>query len=106
MAVEFPRPLAGYPVVAGQGLGDNLAMRVQLDPFNAIATAIFVLAIIHTFGAARLAGLAHHVQERHDAEARGGRRKPGPSPAAELLHFFGEVEVVFGLWAVVLLVAA
>ena len=28
-----------------------------------------------------------------------------PSIAAEVLHFFGEVEVVFGLWAVVLLVA-
>ncbi len=28
-----------------------------------------------------------------------------PSVAAELLHFFGEVEVVFGLWAVVLLAA-
>ena len=28
-----------------------------------------------------------------------------PSVAAEVLHFFGEVEVVFGLWAVVLVVA-
>ena len=28
-----------------------------------------------------------------------------PSVLAEALHFFGEVEVVFGLWAIVLLVA-
>ena len=30
---------------------------------------------------------------------------PQPSVPAELLHFVGEVEVVFGLWAIVLLVA-
>ena len=32
--------------------------------------------------------------------ARAGR--PNPSTLAEFLHFFGEVEVVFGLWALVL----
>ena len=32
-------------------------------------------------------------------------RRQHPSVAAELLHFFGEVEVVFGLWALVLLAA-
>jgi len=32
-------------------------------------------------------------------------RPPSPSVAAEVLHFFGEVEVVFGLWALVLLAA-
>ena len=30
---------------------------------------------------------------------------PAPNVRAELLHFLGEVEVVFGLWAVVLLVS-
>jgi hypothetical protein len=29
-------------------------------------------------------------------------KQPSPSLVAELLHFLGEVEVVFGLWAVVL----
>ena len=33
-------------------------------------------------------------------------RPKRPSARAELLHFLGEVEVVFGLWAVVLSVAA
>ena len=31
---------------------------------------------------------------------RASDRVPTPSVAAEILHFFGEVEVVFGLWAV------
>jgi len=45
------------------------------------------------------------VQRRHDEEARTDSLLGSPSLRAELLHFLGEVEVVFGLWAVVLLVA-
>ncbi len=80
--------------------------RVSIDPFNAVATGIFVLAVLHTFVAARFAALAHDVQHRADAEAARAGRPALPSPLAEVLHFFGEVEVVFGLWAVVLIVAA
>lgn len=52
-----------------------------------IAAIIFGLALIHTFAAKTFEQLAHKYP-RH----------------AGLLHFFGEVEVVFGLWAVVLIV--
>jgi hypothetical protein len=105
-AIQIPRPLSTYPSgAADQSLAGDLAMRVQAEPFNAIATGIFALAILHTFMAARFSALAHRVQHRHDVEARAGRRAPGPSVAAEVLHFLGEVEVVFGLWAVVLLAA-
>ena len=100
---EIPRPLTSYPSVPDQTLGAELAARIQAEPFNAIATGIFALAILHTFSAARIAALAHRVQQRHDRNAQAHRRPPSPSIAAELLHFLGEVEVVFGLWAVVLL---
>ena len=83
-----------------QGLGAELSARIQLEPFNAIATGIFVLAILHTFSAGRFTALAHRVQQRHDRNARAQQRSAGPSVVAELLHFFGEVEVVFGLWAI------
>ena len=102
---DIPRALETYPVVADQSLLAELVTRVQLDPFNAVATGIFVLAILHTFAAARFAALAHAVQHRHDDEARADGREPTPSLWAEALHFLGEVEVVFGLWAVVLLLA-
>jgi hypothetical protein len=102
---EIPRALESYPSTADQTLASELAMRVQVEPFNAVATAVFVLAILHTFAAARFATLAHHVQHRHDEEARAHGRTPRPSVKAEALHFFGEIEVVFGLWAVLLLVA-
>jgi len=53
-----------------------------------VAMAIFVLALIHVFLAARIERLAH----RFPAQAG-------------VLHLFGEVEVVFGLWAAVLFAA-
>jgi hypothetical protein len=99
----FPRALESYASGADQPLLADLSARVQLEPFNAIATGIFLLAIVHTFAAARVAAVAHQVQHRHDAAARAAGRPATPSVRAEILHFFGEVEVVFGLWAVVLL---
>ena len=98
----FPTPLSAYPPPA-DGLLATLSARVAQDPINLVVTAIFAIAIVHTFAAAHFTRLAHAVQRRHDARAPDGGAPP--SVAAELLHFFGEVEVVFGLWAVVLLVA-
>jgi hypothetical protein len=68
-----------------------------------VGTAIFLLAVAHTFFAQGFRVRAHHLQERKDAEARAAGREPEPWFWAEILHFLGEVEVVFGLWAVVLL---
>jgi hypothetical protein len=98
----LPTPLSAYPPASADGLFATLAQRVTQDPFNAVATAIFALAIIHTFSAARFAALAHRVQHAHDVEREKLGLEPRPSTVAEFLHFFGEVEVVFGLWAVVL----
>ena len=102
---HFPRLLTEYPDAAGASLREILKSRIEIEPFNAVATAIFLVAIFHTFAAARFARLAHTVQHRHDAAARKRGETPTPSVLAELLHFVGEVEVVFGLWAVVLAVA-
>ena len=101
----IPRALESYPSAADQTLAADLAMRVQIEPFNAVATAVFAVAILHTFAAARFARLAHQVQHRHDQRAQTQSGRSSPSLIAEALHFLGEVEVVFGLWAVVLVVA-
>jgi len=82
-------------------LVEELAARVRSEPFNAVATGVFLLAIAHTFAAARVTRFAHDLERRH-ASAGGAS---SPSVLVEVLHFFGEVEVVFGLWAVVLLLA-
>jgi hypothetical protein len=88
---------------AAQSLLYELSERVQAEPFNAIATGIFLLAIFHTFATARFAALGHRIQRDADLEARRENRPPVPSLTAEALHFLGEVEVVFGLWAVALI---
>jgi hypothetical protein len=101
---RFPTPLDAYPP-ARPDLLATLSDRIEVDPFNAVASAIFFFAILHTFGAARIAAWAHRLQQRHDEYLRAQGRPPQPLIAAEVLHFLGEVEAVFGLWAIVLVVA-
>ncbi len=102
----IPRELASYSLVPGESLLAELARRIDVEPFNAIAAVVFFLAILHTFATAHFTRLAHRVQHWHDEQSLAEGRPPRPSARAELLHFLGEVEVVFGLWAVVLSVAA
>jgi hypothetical protein len=101
----LPTPLSAYPPPSPDGLFATLAQRAGQDPFNLIATAIFGLAIVHTFLVARFSALAHRVQRAHDEERARAGLPLRPSMLAESLHFLGEVEVVFGLWAIVLAIA-
>lgn len=110
----FPMPLEAY-TAAEQGLGlwEVLKHRVGVQPFNLVASGIFLLAILHTFCSPKILQWAHHAREEHEAtlralEASGGLRPGSPPPVsfkAELLHFLGEIEAVFGLWVIPLLAA-
>jgi hypothetical protein len=110
----FPLPLDSYPPVVPGSLFDTLADRVRADPFNLVATVIFALAIIHTFLTPKFRKWAHQVEATHRAvpkELRNtisdddGNEVPEVSFAGQILHFLGEVEAVFGIWAVVLAIA-
>jgi len=101
---DFPRALASYPAIGGS-LWDVLASRVEAEPFNAMATGIFLLAVAHTFIAARFTNAAHDLQHASDARLAAAGLPSRPSVRAEVLHFFGEIEVVFGLWGLPLIVA-
>ncbi len=101
-AATVPLPLSAYPAEPGATLFEALASRVAIAPFNAVATGIFFIAIVHTLLASRVAAMAHRVQHSHDTRLRAAGHPATPSVRAELLHLFGEVEVVFGLWAVVI----
>ena len=105
MEPTFPLPLSAYASPLSGSLADALRLRIVADPFNAVATIIFLLAVCHTFIAPRFTEAAHALQKRRDAEAAAAGRGALPSTRAELLHFLGEVEVVFGLWVVPLLIA-
>ena len=102
---EFPRSLSSYPSIPGAALIEILRARIEADPINAIATAIFLLAVTHTFVASWFTAASHRIQARHDARMVSAGRMPMPSLAAEILHFLGEIEVVFGLWTLPLLAA-
>jgi hypothetical protein len=78
-----------------------LVHRVTVDPMNLVATAIFFVAILHTFFAARLMSASHRLQEKIEIEQGPGAH----SFRVEVLHFFGEVEVIFGIWAIALFAA-
>jgi len=61
---------------------------LQPTTIQAVAAAIFAIAIIHTFSGAFFDALARRFP-RHEG----------------ILHLLGEVEVVFGFWALVLVIA-
>jgi hypothetical protein len=110
--IPFPRPVSDYTTNAGMNLWQVLIQRVADEPFNLVASLIFLCAIIHTFLAPKFRRWAHEVETAHIARLRD--RAPDTDgeeddPSAEvsfkgqILHFFGEVEAVFGIWAVVLM---
>ena len=108
----LPTPLEQYHDPAGAGLWEVLAHRATADPFNVVALVIFACAILHTFLTAKIRHWAHVVEARHAAKLGGGTtiatdidedgRRDEVSFAGQVLHFFGEIEAVFGIWVVVL----
>ena len=103
--IEFPRSLADYPSLPGQSVLEVLRTRIEIDPFNAVASVLFLLAVTHTFIAPTFVAASSRVQHRHALRMRAEGRAETPSMLAEMLHFLGEVEVVFGLWSLPLMVA-
>ena len=109
----LPRPLDHYHDPVGAGLWEVLSHRAAVDPFNLVALAIFACAILHTFLTAKIRHWAHVVEARH-AAGLSNREPAAPTDANEdgvpdevsfggqILHFFGEIEAVFGIWVIVL----
>ena len=113
-AVPFPRDLSTYTDSGSIGVWQIIRGRAIAEPFNVVATAIFLLAVIHTFFAPKLLHWSHEVEKRHrallksrpsDTDVNDDGRPDEVSFAAQTLHFLGEVEAVFGIWAVILGVA-
>lgn len=110
---KLPISLTEYGDSATAGLIDILVGRIQAEPFNLVASLLFLLAICHSFLTAKFRHWAHVAEEQHAARLA---RRPTPPPADEnddgqpdevsfkgqVLHFFGEVEAVFGIWVLAL----
>ena len=107
----FPPPLSSYPTPQGASICEILKARIHADPFNLVATIIFVLAIVHTFVAPAFLRWSHRLQQKHTERlVQHKRTLSAGAPQevsffAELFHFLGEVEAIFGIWVVPLLIA-
>lgn len=101
----FPMPLDIYqdddlPVL------ERLGNRIWKNPFNLVGTLIFVVAIVHTFLSSRLLAISDRLEKKHANKITKGRATlHSVSHRARLLHFMGEVEVIFGFWAIALMLA-
>lgn len=90
------------------GLWETLKVRANAAPTNIVATLLFFGAIIHTFAAGSFMKLSHKYEAQHQIRIRTLDRQyvDGKDPVdfkATLFHFLGEVEVIFGIWVVPLL---
>ncbi|MDP1836433.1 MAG: putative Na+/H+ antiporter [Chlamydiales bacterium] len=75
---------------------EQLSHRLNVQPFNLIATILFCLAIVHTL-------LANRIHQYALTLAKSSSEKqlePRQHFLSEITYFLGEVEVVFGMWAI------
>ena len=101
--VSFPLSQDDYGDSENNNYFSVLIHRIQTEPFNLIATIIFFLAICHTMVIGIFQKRAHHLEEHYQELIRQGLRdKNSHSIIASIFHLLGEVEVVFGLWSVIL----
>ena len=101
--VNFPPSFASYHDADINGVGEVLKHRINHTPFNLVASLIFLAAILHTFLSSKFLYYAHKWKAEHQIEIEAGRESEHSTHIlSEIFHFLGEVEVVFGIWAVAL----
>ncbi|MFC1882572.1 putative Na+/H+ antiporter [Thermodesulfobacteriota bacterium] len=102
-ANAFPPSLESYNDADVHGIVAILKNRVRQVPFNLVATLIFLCAIIHTFLTSKFLAIGHKWEHDHEKKKKQGLvDKHSVHQGAELFHFLGEVEAVFGIWAIAL----
>lgn len=106
---SFPPTLESYNDAHLTSVWDILRNRVEKEPFNLIATILFVCAVLHTFFTHKFREWAHHFEEAVPEESSRVSFKQHigvklrPSVVGRVLHFLGEVEAVFGIWVIPLM---
>lgn len=111
--IEKPTQIETFPVAEEAygdsgtvGLGKVLSGRLKMVPFNAVVTIIFFIAIAHSLSVSLFSKKAHQYELEFEAlKVQGKVDRDSRSMKATFFHFLSEVEVVFGLWAIVLGIA-
>lgn len=98
-----------YGSEEGMSLWEVLKHRVAKEPFDLVATVIFFCAIVHTFLAMKIGRLAKRFQKKHEEKMASDRDYGAIEKRvcykAEIFHILSEVELIFALWVLPLLVA-
>ncbi len=97
-----PHPILSDPSAT---LGTVLKNAIAYHPFNLVAVIIFALAITHTLLAHQIAHFAHMLENKWDREHPEEKGKSRYSFWIEVLHFLGEVEIIFAIWVIPLLIS-
>jgi len=115
LIADFPRTLSAYADPASGGVVEVVLGRLQAEPFNGVATAIFLLAILHTFVAGKFRHWAHEAEAAHAKQLKLRRETVNDSDGdgypdevsfkGQILHFLGEIEAIFGIWVIALVAA-
>ena len=74
---------------------NDLTQKIYEDPFRLVTFLIFMGAICHTFFASKLATKASKIKEQYGQE----------TPSSQCLHWLGEVEAIFGIWLIPLIIS-
>jgi hypothetical protein len=74
------------------GITAKLAYRIQAEPFNLVATLIFLGAIVHTFLASKFMLIAHRLEHQYHALDEQEKDTSGNS-ASEFSHLYRLVDV-------------
>jgi len=102
-ANSFPRSLDSYNDSETTSIAAILQNRIKQEPFNLVATLIFLCAIIHTFLTSKFTAISHKWEHEYEEKKKQGLEdRHSVHHGAELFHFLGEVEAVFGIWVMAL----
>jgi len=99
-APAFPPALESYGDAHLTGLWEVLQHRIRQEPLSLWVSLLFFGAVAHTFFTHRFRRWAHELEDRQRAQSGGALEGSASSMGPRVLHFLGEVEVVFGIWCV------
>ena len=105
--LSYPLPLSAYE--RADGVCATLLSRIREQPFNLFASAVFILAILHTFAHRYFVKLSEKLKLRlrehlGRGESISESRRDFSFFMSGLFHMLGEVELIFGFWLVPLFI--
>lgn len=83
-----------------------IAFRAEAAPLNIISSIIFLLAVVHVLFSRRILHYSEALEERASRLSKTSSEYKSAHFWAEIVHFFGEVEIIFGIWVIPLLLAS